>query len=549
MDSVVAGIRQQFKNCSNFEFMRRIGGVNKFKEVIKMTNYREILRLRSLGINNSQIAASMGISRQTVVTALKKSTAAEIDWQVAEGLSDRKLTVRLFPAGEGKTGYRAPDYEYVHRELAKSGVTLQLLWLEYCDKCRDNGEAPYQLTQFKKYYRDFAVKTKATMHLNHKPGEIMEVDWAGQTAGITDADTGGIIPAYVFVSVLPYSGYAYTEAFLSQDQESWIAAHVNAYGFFGGVSRILVPDNLKTGVIKNTRGEVILNRAYQEMAEHYGTAIIPARPRSPKDKATVEGAVGIISIWVLAAIRNQQFLSLPELNSAIRERLHSFNHKPFQKKDGSRAALFAEEQAFLLPLPSSVFELATWKIATVQYNYHISADGQNYSVPYEYIKQKVDVRLTRNVVEIFFGGCRVCSHVRLYGRAGQYSTAEGHMPSSHQQYAKWDGGRFRAWAAKIGVNTATVIEAILTGYKAEQQGYKACMALLKLSDQYTPARLETACAKALGYTPRPGFKNVQTILKSGLDRIAPANDETEAPVKPSEFSFVRGSDYYGGGRK
>ena len=430
--------------------------------------------------------------------------------------------------------------------MAKSGVTLQLLWFEYCDKCRDAGEIPYQLTQFKKYYRDYVVKTKATMHINRKPGEIMEVDWAGQTAKLIDTDTGEEIDAYVFVAALPYSGYAYVEAFLSQKQDAWIAAHVNAYGFFGGVTRILVPDNLKTGVVKNTKVETVLNKTYQELAEHYGTAIIPARIRAPKDKPTVEGAVGNISTFILAAIRNQRFFSLREMNAVIREKLHAFNHKPFQKKEGSRASVFAEERTFLLPLPKNAFELASWKIATVQYNYHVSVDGQFYSVPYEYIKRKVDVRLTRNVVEIIFEGIRVCSHVRLHGRQGQYSTQEAHMPPNHQQYTQWNGDRFRKWAAKIGENTATIVETILTGYKVEQQGYRACMALLKMADTYTPERLETACEKALSYTPRPGYKAIQAILKSGQDKIS---EKSAAPSDPSPFGFTRGADYYGRGRE
>jgi len=312
-----------------------------------MTNYREILRLRRLGINHSQIAKSMGIARQTVVTSLRRAASQSLDWQAAESLSDSELSAKLFPPANESFGYKMPDYELVHRELAKSGVTLQLLWFEYCDKCRDAGEIPYQLTQFKKYYRDYVVKTKATMHINRKPGEIMEVDWAGQTAKLIDTDTGEEIDTYVFVAALPYSGYAYIEAFPSQNQEAWITAHFNAYGFFGGVIRILVPGNLKTDVVKNTKAETVLNKAYQELAEHYGTAIIPARIRSPKDKPTVEGAAGNISIFIPAAIRNQRFFSLRELNAVIREKLHAFNHKPFQKKEGSRASVFAEGRTFL----------------------------------------------------------------------------------------------------------------------------------------------------------------------------------------------------------
>lgn len=508
-----------------------------------MTNYKEILRLSELGINNSQIAAALGCSRTTIIAVLQKAKEKGLTRQKAAATTNTELSRILFPSEGGAPAYKKPDYEYVHREMAKSGMTLQLLWFEYCDKCVESGDIPYQLTQFKKYYRDFVVQTKATMHISRRPGELLEVDWAGQTASIIDTDTGEVITAYIFVAALPYSGYAYVEAFLKQDQESWISAHVSTYAFLGGSTRILVPDNLKTGVEKVTRSETLINKTYQEMAQHYDTAVIPARVRTPKDKATVEGSVGIVSTWILAAIRNQQFLSLKELNLVIREKLHDFNHKPFQKKDGSRASMFAEERLFLQPLPQYPFELATWKVATVQYNYHISVDGQNYSVPFEYIKRKVDVRLTKNTVEVFSEGERICSHVRLHGRQNQYSTLESHMPPNHQKYLQWNGERFRAWAAKIGTHAAAVVEVFLTAHQVEQQGYKACMALLKLSDKYTPQRLENACAKALSYTPRPNYKSISTILSSGQDKPAPA------PVvsKASKYGFVRGAEYYAGG--
>ena len=510
-----------------------------------MTNYREILRLSSLGINNKQIAEGMGIARQTVVTALQHAAAQGLDWPTAEPLSDRELAARLFPPGDGKPGYKMPDYEAVHRELAKPGVTQQLLWYEYCDRCRAEGKIPYQLTQFKTYYREYVVQNKATMHINRKPGELMEVDWAGQTAFIVDADTGEALDAFLFVAALPYSGYAYAEAFLNREQEAWITAHVNAFEYFGGVARILVPDNLKTGVTKHTKTELVLNRTYQELAEHYGTAVIPARVYTPKDKATVEGTVGIVSTFILAAIRNQKFFTLRELNEVVRERLHTLNHKPFQKKDGSRATLFAEERASLLPLPPNAYEMATWKTAKVSFNYHIEVDGRFYSVPYEYIKRQVDVRVTRNVVEVFYEGTRICSHVRSYDRQDKYSTLEDHMPPNHQQYTQWNGDRFRKWAAKIGPQTARVVESILTGYKVEQQGYRACMVLLKLGDSYSPERLEAACDKALFYTPRPSYKSIQTILKSGQDKPEPPD-----PTPTSSHGFTRGADYYGrGGRK
>ena len=330
-----------------------------------MTNYREILRLHSLGISNKDIAMGCSCSRNTVTNVLKQARETGVSWGDAQSMNNTEIAGMLFPSLQERQTYKMPDYEYVHREMQRSGMTLNLLWLEYCEQCRIAGDLPYKSTQFNKYYTDFVRKTKATMHLNHKPGEVMQVDWAGQNAYLVDTDTGELLKAYVFVAVLPYSGYAYVEAFLDMGQENWIIAHVNAYRHFCGVTRILTPDNLKTGVIKNTRNETVINKAYQEMAEHYGTAIIPARPFAPKDKAAVEGTVGIISTFILAAMRNQQFLSLQELNTAIWDRLYDFNHKPFQKKDGSRKVLFSEEKPFLMPLPVHPFELATWKVATV----------------------------------------------------------------------------------------------------------------------------------------------------------------------------------------
>ena len=509
-----------------------------------MTNYRQILRLHSLGLNKSQIAESCGCSRTTVIQVLRRAEERCLRHPLPENMSDKELFDALFPPTGAKTAYKMPDYEYVHREMQKSGVTLNLLWLEYCEACRTAEELPYQLTQFKKYYRDYTVKTNATMHLNHKPGEIMQVDWAGDTASVIDTDTGNDIPAYVFVAVLPYSGYAYVEAFFSMKQESWTTAHINAFRYFGGVTRILQCDNLKTGVDKHGKNEIQLNKAYAELAEHYNTAIVPCRVRSPKDKAMVEGTVGVISTFILAALRNRRFLSLQELNEAIMERLEIFNNKPFQKRDGSRASAFAEERTFLIPLPPRTYELSTWKVATVGPNYHISVEKMNYSVPYEYIKQKVDVRLTRSTVEVFFGGNRICSHPRLYGRPNQYSTTENHMPEKHQQYIQWNGERFCKWAAQIGQNTNTVVAAILGNHKVEQQGYKACLGLLKLADKYSPERLENACKKALTFTPCPSLKNIQTILSSGQDKMVP--EPERKPDTSSQYGFTRGADYYAG---
>ena len=391
---------------------------------------------------------------------------------------------------------------------------------------------------------EYANVTKATMHIDRKPGEQLEVDWAGKTATIIDRDTGEIINAYVFVAVLSCSQYAYVEAFLSQNQESWLAAHVNAYNFFGGVTRILIPDNLKTGVEKASWYTPVINKTYHEMAEHYGTAVIPARVRKPKDKPNAEGAVGIISTWIIVALRNQQFFSLRELNEAIKEKLHEFNRKPFQKKPGSRLSTFMEEEKYaLLPLPTAPYELDIWKIATVQFNYHISVDKMYYSVPYEYIKHKVDVRITKNVIEVFFNNHRICSHPRLHGRKGQYSTVVEHMPEDYKEYTTWNSERFISWAESIGANTAIAVKAILASHRVEQQGYKGCMALLKLADKYAVNRLESACEKALSYTLSSSYKSIQTILKTGQDKVV--KEETIISDASVSFGYTRGADYYG----
>lgn len=369
-----------------------------------MTRYREILRLYSQGISQRSIAVSCECSRNTVSKVIARAKELNVRWPLSSETTDGELDKLFFPKDKPSSseGRRYPDLEYIHKELARNGVTLKLLWNEYCEECRLSNELPLMYSQFCFHYQKFSETKRATMHIPRKPGEQIEVDWAGQTAAIVDRDTGELIPVYVFVSALSYSQLAYVEAFLSQDQESWISAHVNMYRFYGGVTRILVPDNLKTGVERVSWYTPIINKTYHEMAEHYDTAVIPARVRKPKDKPNAEGTVGIISTWIIAALRNQKFFSLSELNNAIREKLNSFNKKPFQKKEGSRYSIFLEEEKpMLMPLPTTPYELAIWKKATVQFNYHISVDKMHYSVPYEYIKHEVDVRVTCNVIEVF----------------------------------------------------------------------------------------------------------------------------------------------------
>ena len=505
-----------------------------------MTKYREIIRLTSLGFSQRNIMASCGVAQKTVVKVQKRARELKLSWPLEESMTDTELHKLMF-SKENKvsSNKRMPDYAYIRKELLRNGVSKKLLWTEYMEECRMSGEEPLMYSQFCYHIQQDEQKHRATMHINRKPGEQVEVDWAGDPATIIDPDTGEILKAYIFVGVMTYSQYA----FLDMKQKSWINAHVHMYEFFGGVARILVPDNCKTAVI-HTGGfkDLQINETYQEMAEHYGTAIIPARVRTPKDKPNTEGTVGNISTWITAALRDEQFFSLAELNRAIREKLELFNQKLFQKKEGSRISLFlGEEKPLLAPLPATRFELSDWKTATVQFNYHISVDRMLYSVPYEYIKKKVDVKITDSTIEIFYNHNRIASHRRLKGRPGQYSTITEHMPEDHQKYLEWNGDRFRKWAEQIGPNTYTVINAILISKRVEQQTYRSCMGLLKLTERYSEALLEAACKKALTYTATPSYKSIKNILATGSAK--PESEIAETKATHKAHGITRGAAY------
>jgi len=507
-----------------------------------MTNYREILRLADIGLTRTSIGATLGYSRNTVADVLKRAQGKELEWCKANRMNDEQLESILYPEKAAKrVNRRLPDYEKIHKDLKRRGVTFSLLWDEYCAMCAAAGEIPYGYTQFRHHYYAYAQQTKATMHLEHKPGYEVQVDWAGATLSIID-DTGEKLTAYLFVGALPYSGYAYAEAFLNMKIESWITAHSHMFAFFEGTPRIITPDNLKTGVIKPDYYDPNLNRSYAEMAEYYGCAILPARVLRPKDKATVEGSAGKVTTWIIAALRDRRFFNLHELNAAVFEKLTVFNTKKFQKKGGSRLSNYQDEEKDLMqPLPTSPYTLAIWKKLTPGFNYHISFEKNHYSVPSQYIQQEVDVRITGTVVEAFFEGERICSHPRLYGKPGQYHTVTEHMPEKHRQYSEWNAERFAKWAKSIGVHTEIAIKAILAHHKIEQQGYRSCMGVLRLGKTYGNERLEAACKRALSYTPSPTFKHIDSILKSG-------NDKPVADVIPNAFEdqhvFVRGAEYY-----
>lgn len=508
-----------------------------------MTKYREIIRLKSLNFSERNIALSCSVSRNTVSKICKKANELNLNWPLDESMTDDALENLMFPKDKSATNKRMPDYAYIRKELLRNGVSKKLLWSEYCEDCRMAGEEPLMYSQFCYYIQKDEEKRRATMHIKRKPGEQVEVDWAGDPATIIDPDTGEITNAYLFVGVMTYSQYTYVEAFINEKQKAWITAHIHMFEFFGGVAKILVSDNCTTAVNHQQSDwyTPALNTTYHEMAEHYGTAIIPARIRKPKDKPNAEGSVGNISTWITAALRNEHFFSLAELNAAIRKKLDAFNTNTFQKKEGSRRGLFlGEESSLLTPLPATRFELCDWKTATVQFNYHIAVDKMYYSVPYQYIKEKADVRITDTIVEIFIKHNRIASHRRLYGRPGQYSTVMEHMPQDHQKYLEWNGDRFRKWATQIGINTNEVVNNILTSGRVEQQSYRSCMGLLKLAEKYTPVQLERACQKALQYSHSPSYKSIKNLLVTmKAESVSEAVPETK-----NTYGITRGARYY-----
>ncbi len=513
-----------------------------------MIHYRKILEMHSEEKTSIRsIAASTGNSRQKITEVIKLAVEKGLECPLDEVMSDKWIEEFLYPEKMvDSKGRKLPDFDYIHKEMAKPNITLSLLHHEYVTECRANHKLPYAYRTFCQYYTEYARKYKATMRIKRKPGEILEVDWAGSTAFIIDSDTGEKVKAYVFVATLPCSQLSYAEAFLSMDSEAWIEAHVHAFDYIGGITNILVPDNLKTGVTKNTKYDVILNQTYQELSEHYQTIVIPARVRTPKDKASVEGTVGVISTWIIAALRHSHCFTINELNEEIRKKLNEFNERPFTRKQGCRLTAFREEEQFALtPLPSSPYKMSTWKTAKVQLDYHVSIESMFYSVPYEYIQHNVDIRLTKGLIEIFFNHLRIASHKRLYGKFGQLATIRDHMPDNHKLYIDQTPENAVDWAKSIGDSTERIVRFILDSYQAEKQALKSILSLKNTTKKYTNQELETACTTALSYTMTPTVKSVQTILKQNKINEAKRLENT---VKQSStnHSFTRGAAYYGG---
>ncbi len=507
-----------------------------------MRKIKEVLRLHyEKGLSTREIAKSLSIGRSTVHDYLYRAERGGLNWSLVAELDETSLERQLYPPAPDMTqGKRQmPSMEYLYQELKKKGVTLQLLWHEY----KEANPGGYQYSRFCYHYQQWVQKLDLCLRQDYRAGEKLFVDYAGQTMEVTDPETGEIQEVQIFVATLGASNYTFAEGTLSQELSSWIQSHVHAFEFFGGVPEILVPDNLKSAVTRPCRYEPDLNATYRELADHYGAVIIPARVAKAQDKAKVESGVLQVQHWVLAPLRNRTFFSLSELNEAIREKLEALNNRPFQKLETTRKILFETlEKPVLKPLPVHPYVFAQWKKARVNIDYHIEVDHHYYSVPYQLVHEKVDVRFTDSSVEIFFKGRRIASHRRTY-RQGAHTTLREHMPKSHQRYLEWTPSRLIRWAGQIGPHTQSLVACILEHRPHPEQGFRSCLGLLGLRKTYSPERLEAACARALQMKAY-SYKNVESILKKGLDRQPLMDTLSQPPLPLLEHENLRGREYY-----
>lgn len=499
----------------------------------------EVLRLKyAARLSHEKIARACGLSKGAVGKYVSATQALGITWPLPEGVDEARLEALLFPARQPSSRLVEPDYFQMHQALKRKGVTLQLLWAEYV---AIHGESGYRYSQYCHRYRQWRDRQKRSLRQVHLAGDKLFIDYCGPTVPIVNRHTGEIREAQVFVCVLGASSYTYAEATYTQSLPDWIASHQRALAFYGGVPALLVPDNLKSAVNLADRYEPGINATYAELAAHYGTAVLPARPYKPKDKAKVEVAVQIVERWILARLRHHTFFSLAELNAAITALLPTLNGRPFQGRTESRRDLFETlDRPALKPLPRDTYDYAEWRKAKPGIDYHIAIDKRFYSVPHNLVGTTLDVRLTATTLEVLHKGQRVASHAR-HGQ-GRYSTDTAHMPKAHRAHRDWSPGRFLDWARSIGPCTAQVIEQQLTDRPHPEHGYRSCLGLLKLARGYGKPRLEAACQRALAIHSA-SYRSVASILKQGLDQQPLPDDQTGQAELPLHTN-VRGPGYY-----
>lgn len=499
-------------------------------------------------LNRSQrdISRSLEIGHGTVANYLTRARNAGVSWPLAPEMDERALELALFPEStktNARTRFAEPDFAAVYLDLKSVGMTKQLAWEEYCQV---HGERSYSYSQFCHRYRTWLGRQRRSMRQNHIAGESVFIDYCGPTVPVVDAHTGTFIGAQIFVAVLGASNYTFACASASQKEADWIDAHTKAAAFFGGWATLTIPDNLKSGVTKTDRYVPVLNATYEQWADHYRTAIIPARPYKPKDKAKAENAVLVVERWIIARLRKHTFFSLGELNEAISQLLVELNNRPFKKLPGCRRSLFEQiEQAKLIPLPSHSYEYQHVRQARVHVDYHIEYDKHYYSVPHMLVGSEVEVRASNRIVNVFAGGKRVASHTRSNLQA-KHTTLTEHMPEAHRHYASWTPERFEKWSADIGTATHHIVHQMLSAKRHPQQNFRSVLALLSLSKKYGRDRLENACARAV-LIGSPTRTSVQSILNKGLDKLPDLlmNDSIkDSDQHLTDHENIRGSKSY-----
>lgn len=509
-----------------------------------MRKIKEVLRLHSLGLAQRQIARSCSLGQSTVSEYLKAAEAVQLPWPEVAGWDDARLAAALLPrpASRARPGRQPePDYGSIHTELQQhKHLTLQLVWEEY----RVQNPDGYRYSRFCELYQRWRRKQEVVLRQEHRAGEKLFVDYAGQTVPVRNPATGEIREAQLFVAVLGASNYTYAEASWTQGLGNWIGSHIRAFEFFDGVTEIVVPDNLKSGVTKACRYEPGVNLTYEEMAHHYGVAVVPARPRKPRDKAKVEAGVLLVERWILAALRKRSFFSLGEVNEAIAELLARLNERPFRKRDGSRQTLYETlDRPALKPLPAERYQYGEWKTVRVNIDYHVEVDHHWYSVPYALTQQEVEIRATASTVEVFHKGIRVASHARAHA-PHRHTTIHAHRPKSHQRYLEWTPSRIVEWSGKIGPATAQVVDHILTSNRHPEQGFRSCLGVIRLGNKYPHARVEAAARRAVALQVC-SYQSLKAILENHLDGQAP--DPATDPQPPIDHPNLRGPDYYDSG--
>lgn len=509
---------------------------------------KQILQLHEAGSGRNHIASVYHMAKDSVSDVIRIADQKGITFSQIKDMDEEDVYRLFYPDKYQSTSiYQQPDYEYIHKELEKVGVTLKTLWQEYRDECQKNHTVPMDYRRLCEGYANYTIRLNLTNHIYHKPGERAEVDWSGPTMTYTDPATGEVVTVYLFVAVLSFSMYAYVEPTLDMKMKSWIECNVHMLEHFQGVPNSIKCDNLKTGVVSHPReGDIILTEDYSAFGEYYMTAILPADVRKPKQKAGVEGTVGQVAKQIIAKLCNEHFTSLAALKAAVARKLDEFNKAPFQKRDGSRYLAWQEEKKFLHPLPETPYEYAEWSRGhSVGVDFHVIYNYNRYSVPYQYASKSVDLRITEHHLEVYYQGKRIAIHNLLpsYIRYKPVTLPE-HMPPEFMK-VKWDKERILNWAQKIGPNTCEVVTRIFQQYRIKEQGYNPSLSVLRLSKTYSPERLESACELALIKYRVPRYHHLKALLKADQDKVWKEKKESEEKQE-KQLGYIRGKEYFGG---